>query len=521
MRGAPIRFEHHDTSVGEVVSNWVGGDGELKVLARVDAPGFAGTLAREALLRRERPFRELSLGTLNAMDTNTKQIVHKGVVELSVVRKGQRDGCTIDFVNEPIPRGGSICEPGTALPTTSTGGLAKPSFNNLRTSYTNPVADCHNTVLAAGAGNGSQATATATTLLIPQQCSSRFGMDETNQPQNPPSETPSGAPATPATPAAPAAGAPPGAEAPANQQQAMLDAGSEALAELQDRALASGALNGANEAALREIAHLRARLAEETKKTAHIAKKRASEVLAASEVLDRAIMENAEGLNIDPSRVAMLREALKGIADEGADPKAQELVTFAAQASDRHRQTAEELGTVKRSVEDVLTDNKRLKVENAEIAARCKKLEDCFMGGQELYRTNFSAHASRFAAAPLASAAAAVTSAMPKIPKSVAQPIAPASTMAAPAVPAATSDAAPKANAAPEINLTGFFGGKVNSNSVTMGAGMQALNPALWNEVQRTTRTFHGGTGTGMEVIRGDGYQRLFSRNFGAGEASM
>ena len=101
MVGKPVLVEHDSGArVGRVVTAWVGDNGRLDCVFKLDEPGLDGILAREIVKRRKCP--ELSLGYSVAMSMDRSGMRTGGdakdVLEVSIVRRGARPGCFIhDF----------------------------------------------------------------------------------------------------------------------------------------------------------------------------------------------------------------------------------------------------------------------------------------------------------------------------------------------------------------------------------------------------------------------------------------
>lgn len=103
LRGVPLQVEHAAGRVGEVVSSWKGADGALKCLVRTDPSTFDGLVAGRLLAAGHAP--EVSLGTEVDIDRERAEVTRKEVKELSLVRRGARQGTVVHAVAPSAPRG--------------------------------------------------------------------------------------------------------------------------------------------------------------------------------------------------------------------------------------------------------------------------------------------------------------------------------------------------------------------------------------------------------------------------------
>ena len=124
MPGIPVKVEHRGIDVGQVVSAWVhqvisfifmeiifmkinfvSKQGRMDVVMEInDTSSIEGALGKEFIKRGICP--ELSLGyhvTMSKSPAGFLRASNKKVVELSIVRKGARDGCFIHGFSDPHP----------------------------------------------------------------------------------------------------------------------------------------------------------------------------------------------------------------------------------------------------------------------------------------------------------------------------------------------------------------------------------------------------------------------------------
>jgi len=99
LQGLPLRVEHNSKChVGKVISGWVcPSNGSMWALAEIDTKQFGGAVAAAAV--EKGCFKEFSLGYKTKMEWNpadrTIECKKKEILELSIVKKGARDGCQI------------------------------------------------------------------------------------------------------------------------------------------------------------------------------------------------------------------------------------------------------------------------------------------------------------------------------------------------------------------------------------------------------------------------------------------
>lgn len=93
MTGVPVRVEHHQENLGTVRHAWVY-QNKLDVLVDVDEKMFYGSLAGASV--KGNKLREFSLGyTVELNHSTAAPYGDKRIVEVSLVKKGARDGCHI------------------------------------------------------------------------------------------------------------------------------------------------------------------------------------------------------------------------------------------------------------------------------------------------------------------------------------------------------------------------------------------------------------------------------------------
>jgi phage head maturation protease len=94
MRGAPVKAEHSGVVLGAVVSGFVASDGALNCVVRLDET-LEGEIVRG--LVRDGVASDFSLGYHVDVTHSDKRLVagKKTLLEVSVVRRGARQGCHI------------------------------------------------------------------------------------------------------------------------------------------------------------------------------------------------------------------------------------------------------------------------------------------------------------------------------------------------------------------------------------------------------------------------------------------
>jgi hypothetical protein len=113
LRGTPLRVEHNDkTHVGQVLQGWTDSTtGAMWALAEINTKDLGGALTAAAVERGL--YGEFSLGyktrfgKKNESDSSGSRhekivVLDKEIMELSIVKKGARDGCTIHANERPV-----------------------------------------------------------------------------------------------------------------------------------------------------------------------------------------------------------------------------------------------------------------------------------------------------------------------------------------------------------------------------------------------------------------------------------
>jgi hypothetical protein len=98
LKGTPLRVEHNDkTHVGQVIQGWTDSRGAMWALAEIDTSNLSGALTAAAVEHGR--LGEFSLGYVAKMQkdkfTGKIEVQDKRIIELSIVKKGAREGCTI------------------------------------------------------------------------------------------------------------------------------------------------------------------------------------------------------------------------------------------------------------------------------------------------------------------------------------------------------------------------------------------------------------------------------------------
>jgi hypothetical protein len=90
----PVKIEHTGEPVGEIVSAWKNGE-KLDCVMRINDNSIDSMFAREFIKNRTCP--ELSLSYTVTMENSKDGLKgeRKELIEVSIVRKGARDGCHI------------------------------------------------------------------------------------------------------------------------------------------------------------------------------------------------------------------------------------------------------------------------------------------------------------------------------------------------------------------------------------------------------------------------------------------
>lgn len=96
MGGTPVKAEHVGDNLGQVVSAFVDDDGKLNCVMKIDENSVQGAIA--AGLVRSGVAADLSLGYAVDVQQSAPDKLRAGskrVMEVSLVRKGAREGCHI------------------------------------------------------------------------------------------------------------------------------------------------------------------------------------------------------------------------------------------------------------------------------------------------------------------------------------------------------------------------------------------------------------------------------------------
>jgi len=97
LRGTPLRVEHDEKKlVGKVLNGWTDSSGAMWALAEIDTRNMSGAMTAAAVQRGN--LGEFSLGYVTKMQRETAggvSVHEKRILELSIVKKGARDGCQI------------------------------------------------------------------------------------------------------------------------------------------------------------------------------------------------------------------------------------------------------------------------------------------------------------------------------------------------------------------------------------------------------------------------------------------
>eukprot|EP00960_Hanusia_phi_P065502 766114-Hanusia_phi.AAC.8 len=104
MIGLPVKIEHKGIGIGTVVSAFKDGDGRLNCVMEINRDEVEGAIAQEWI--HDSTASELSLGyvvdieqsdpaVLQAVSGKPLRAGRKKILEVSIVRKGAREGCRI------------------------------------------------------------------------------------------------------------------------------------------------------------------------------------------------------------------------------------------------------------------------------------------------------------------------------------------------------------------------------------------------------------------------------------------
>lgn len=100
MKGIPLQLEHNpNCKIGEVVSGWIAPNGSMYALAEIHTSNISGAVTAAAIDKGK--FKEFSLGYKAVMERDPKtggiRVKDKNIMELSIVKKGAREGCCIEL----------------------------------------------------------------------------------------------------------------------------------------------------------------------------------------------------------------------------------------------------------------------------------------------------------------------------------------------------------------------------------------------------------------------------------------
>lgn len=95
MRDLPVMAEHSGSAVGSVISAFIDANGQLNCVMHLEKDSLSADLTREFI--RKGIAADLSLGyTVDIKNHDSKlHAAAKKIVEVSIVRKGAREGCHI------------------------------------------------------------------------------------------------------------------------------------------------------------------------------------------------------------------------------------------------------------------------------------------------------------------------------------------------------------------------------------------------------------------------------------------
>lgn len=96
LKGTPLRVEHNaKVHVGRVLDGWTDARGAMWALAEIDTQHMKGALTAAAV--EQGKLGEFSLGYVTKMLPRADGVREKRIMELSIVKKGARDGCHIEM----------------------------------------------------------------------------------------------------------------------------------------------------------------------------------------------------------------------------------------------------------------------------------------------------------------------------------------------------------------------------------------------------------------------------------------
>lgn len=102
MIDVPVKTEHSGADIGRVISTFIDSRGALQCVMEVDERSVAGSLAGGFV--RDHIAADLSLGYVVDVQNSGDDRLRAGakkVLEVSLVRKGARDGCHITAYQDP------------------------------------------------------------------------------------------------------------------------------------------------------------------------------------------------------------------------------------------------------------------------------------------------------------------------------------------------------------------------------------------------------------------------------------
>jgi hypothetical protein len=110
MQNLPVMAEHSGSAVGIVISSFIDENGQLNCVMQIETDSLPAHLTREFI--RKGIAADLSLGyTVDIRNHDNKlHAAEKKIIEVSIVRKGARNGCHItayendakDVVYKPV-----------------------------------------------------------------------------------------------------------------------------------------------------------------------------------------------------------------------------------------------------------------------------------------------------------------------------------------------------------------------------------------------------------------------------------
>ena len=99
LKGTPLRVEHnHQVHVGQVLNGWTDSRGAMWALAEIDTQHMKGAMTAAAVQGGQ--LGEFSLGYVTKMQRQAGggvSVQDKRIIELSIVKKGAREGCRIEM----------------------------------------------------------------------------------------------------------------------------------------------------------------------------------------------------------------------------------------------------------------------------------------------------------------------------------------------------------------------------------------------------------------------------------------